>query len=643
MGERILSEILELDFDRCSNTYGVSPCTAAGAAGSECRNYYAGCQDKPNFNQVVHTIKFTGRGSPIPLGELVRPYIERLSVAPTEIDVEQGYARRSATEVTCGDETDSDVSEDPYLSTRAQAPSGTFWGRLLARNPYWFNRPARVVRSLVSGGVWGTARTEKYIVDKIQGPDAGGRVNVTLKDPTKRVDRTDLPKPTDGRVIAELVDTSYVGTVISATATSITFDGDASSVDGFFDGQEVYITNGKGSGQRRTISGYVGATRTGTVATWITTPEASARVEVGPLEVDVGAAYISQYRDPAVTGDREFVRIDAEIIEYTAISGSKLQWADTSYRGAFGSVRDSHNVDATVQQCQVWINVLVGDVIVAILEKSGLAAADIDTTGIAALDAVWFGDHYRITACLSEPTSADDLLEELLPLLHSVVYWDPIEQKVKLAVILPTRTVAHSWTDTSELIEETIRVTRLTELRKTRHSVTFGLRDSTDAGDQYSQFRFTELAIDADAESVNEYGDVRDDSRFSRWFGEANAVAMRTFVRRQAILYRDAPFEVEFDVDPKDAGPKLAEHGTLTTRYVCNSGDGAPVPTRMLITRIRDKGGRLALRTRSTTFEKNYGYIAPNGTADHPTDTVYAHISDNSGVMGDGSDGYLIV
>src|SRR4051812_22871602 len=99
MPERILSQILELDVDRCQNVYGVAPCTAAGAPGTECYNTLRTCQDRPHYVRGVQTIRFTGIGSPIPSGVAARPYVESVERSPTKLDPDEGLAVRASTKV----------------------------------------------------------------------------------------------------------------------------------------------------------------------------------------------------------------------------------------------------------------------------------------------------------------------------------------------------------------------------------------------------------------------------------------------------------------------------------------------------------------------------------------------------------------
>lgn len=71
------------------------------------------------------------------------------------------------------------------------------------------------------------------------------------------------------------------GTATGGTITTITLDPASSAVDDFYNGYVIYITAGTGSGQVRTITDYVGATKIATVdADWITTPDATSDYEL---------------------------------------------------------------------------------------------------------------------------------------------------------------------------------------------------------------------------------------------------------------------------------------------------------------------------------------------------------------------------
>lgn len=83
--------------------------------------------------------------------------------------------------------------------------------------------------------------------------------------------------------VTEIVDAAVVGlgfqtygTLASATSTTAVLHAGASGVDGAFTGSAILITSGLGEGQIRMITGYVGASKTATVAAWTTTPTGSS-------------------------------------------------------------------------------------------------------------------------------------------------------------------------------------------------------------------------------------------------------------------------------------------------------------------------------------------------------------------------------
>src|SRR5690554_351143 len=74
---------------------------------------------------------------------------------------------------------------------------GTFWTKWLARNPYYQNRPVRVLHGY-EGQPLAEYRTRHYFIERIQGPDATDRVTITAKDVLKLADdeRAQAPRPT---------------------------------------------------------------------------------------------------------------------------------------------------------------------------------------------------------------------------------------------------------------------------------------------------------------------------------------------------------------------------------------------------------------------------------------------------------------
>lgn len=89
-----------------------------------------------------------------------------------------------------------------------------------------------------------------------------------------------IPQP-DGTV--DLIQTGTpleLGTAVGGTSITIVLPSGASSVNDYYNGYKIRITDGTGQGQERTVISYVGSTRTATVVAWVTTPDVTSQYEL---------------------------------------------------------------------------------------------------------------------------------------------------------------------------------------------------------------------------------------------------------------------------------------------------------------------------------------------------------------------------
>ncbi len=718
---RIAVSVLELDIDKCANTYGVAPCTATGAPGSECYNTFKTCQDKPNFVKTTKTYKFASRGAPIPAGELHRPYITSVRDAPTVIEPEAGLARRAVVTLNMVDETDADVDTDLYVRNRATPAQGTFWARLLARSPNYVGRFARLRRGYaVTPWDWNEFVTELYVIDQIKGPDRSGAVQVILKDPVKLADRTKVPAPTSGKLAVALAlnDTQleldalsgaqytangYVRrgdeiirythkhvengwnfsdgidegfTVTNATITTgtdvITLTATAADpqlrkgslslaggtwrylavrmrqlVAGTWDGKVYYTTSGHGE----SASFYAQATEPAllTAGGWVTVVWDMHNLAAGG----------NDWIDSTITGIRfDLASTSGASYEIDWISHSTtdqveadlLVWPDGTYRAQFGTSAQAGKVGDGVQLCKVYTDASVSAVVQDLLNASGLDNAYIDLAQLTAEDATWLGDKSLITVCLSEPEDVSVYLAEICKATGAVMWWLPTEQKAKFKVIgprSPTETVGQALDDAANLIDGTVAITTLDDLRITLAGIYYDLVSATANRRENKNYLKGELYEDADAESANEYNDQRMRVETTRWFGAANSSAIKSRVNRLLAYYRDAPKQIDFAVDPKDGDRAVGDLVPLTTAGITDFA-GAPDVQKVLITKRTDNDdGRIQYSARTTVFNRRYAFVAPAGHPDYLVATederAYAFICNSSGKMSNGDDGYLII
>lgn len=213
-------DIIEIDLDSCSRTYGVAPCTASGSGDGKCYNTFKSCQDLPNYNKTTKTYKFCTPRSPHPVGLDAIPNLESVSMSPAEIDVGGGLGVRASLSLSFRDHLHSDIGIDNYLSGRTFDPStkSTFWTKLRSRNPNYQNRPLRWKTGYLVDGVYDAVNflTRYYIIDKLD--VSRGVARLTGKDPLKLAasNKSQAPKPSKGLLSANLTSGATSATLTPA-------------------------------------------------------------------------------------------------------------------------------------------------------------------------------------------------------------------------------------------------------------------------------------------------------------------------------------------------------------------------------------------------------------------------------------------
>lgn len=147
--------LVEIDMMVCDLVWNTAPCSPAGGA-SECYNTFKTCNDdgmftdpKANFDPVTKTYQFTSYDMPALDG--YRPYLKSYNLLSQEIKDNITVKNRIYVELA-DDNGESDVSEDPYWSTRGHSSvnvNGSYFKRLFARNPAFKYRNIRIYEGML--------------------------------------------------------------------------------------------------------------------------------------------------------------------------------------------------------------------------------------------------------------------------------------------------------------------------------------------------------------------------------------------------------------------------------------------------------------------------------------------------------------
>lgn len=226
--------IVEIDQPLCSLTYGVAPCQAAlGVTGPRrCFNTLRTCQDESNFTPTVLTLRFSTPNARIP-GVYLIPSIRAVSTTPQRInpggasDDLSPLGKRATVTISLSDMPHTDRLTDPYRDTRDYNPleRGTFWGKWLARNPYYRYLPIRVLTGY-AGDALGDMRVKQYLIDRIDGPNRDS-VTIRAKDPLVRAQerQSKAPEATRGLLSAQLNASAATFVLVGTIAGEYPTDG----------------------------------------------------------------------------------------------------------------------------------------------------------------------------------------------------------------------------------------------------------------------------------------------------------------------------------------------------------------------------------------------------------------------------------
>ena len=564
-------QIVEIDIEYCSLTFGTSPCTAAlGGTDQDgntivrkCYQTVPTCRDLPNINLGTFTLSFAKNQSGLPKGTLIYPALSSVSTNAARITLGSvddrlgSLGKRARVTVKLKDFTDSDNGFDKYASERRDGTAqtdeggyepkdrGTFFAKLKARFPYYIGRSLRVRNGYV-GDTISAMPTRHYQITEWPGPDAAWNISIVAQDPLELTDKSKslCPKPSQGALAVAISD-SFTGTVTLEPATI----------------GDTYATSGRAS-------------------------------------------------------------IGSEIVSFTR-SGDDITLTG---RGLDGSAASSHSQGDAFQQCYRVEGAALYDVAQELLE--GFAGIDPSLITIADWQSEvseWFAG-LKLTRTVTKPTPVITLLGQLAD--FGFVFWaDEVSQEIRLRANRPVNIgeTVTPITDDNSLIEGTIGNKDLYEQRISQVQFYHGVIDYTSSATSADNYKNLFVVVDAASEGEQQYNQSRIKTIFSPWLGnegspgDASAVAGRLAVR-----YRDIPVEVTFTADIKDRTPlDVASLIDMNTRLI-EDETGNATDTRMQVTSVDevDSGNRLKVTAQSYRLDGRFGRIVDNSSPDYSSATA---------------------
>lgn len=262
--------------------------------------------------------------------------------------------------------------------------------------------------------------------------------------------------------------------------------------------------------------------------------------------------------------------IGEEIVTYTSIDPVTGIIGGLT-RGAYGTAAATHSAKEKVGKVKVYADQNPFDLLKSMLLTDAAIASD--SVDSAAFD-YWRGypgDEQNISAIVTEPTKLSVLFWELVDLVDCKV-WVGEDLKITISRNLPNDLLRtfDAISDETGIVSGSGKVDQNEKSRLTRASIYWD-KSATGKVDDPTAYGKLDIAIDATAESPNDYNETIEKKIMSRWIHSAGHVEedMSRFVRnlamRQVWRNRDASPIVTVDVDLKDEAIKTGGWVHLST------------------------------------------------------------------------------
>ena len=591
MATREPIQIVEIDVDYCSLTYGTGACTAIlGTTGTnKCFNTYATCQAKPAFTKTTLTVKFVNNRSNLPKGLNAYPCLQEKGVTAFSSTVNiagsddrlGAFGRRATVEVKLKDFVADDIGIDKYQTQRVSGAAqssavgynpidrGTFFTKLKARWPYYAGRSLRVVDGFIDGGVLVVDQTRNFIITNMVGPDKDGNVSFEGKDILALADdkKAVAPRPSKGKLGANV--TAAVGQVFSLTPAGIGVE---------------YAASG-----------------------WAT----------------IGSEVVSFTRS----------------VDVVTITG----------RGLYGTVAAAHTLGDSFQEALNIQAARIDDTIYDLLVNY----ANIPTS-YCPLVTEWEPEITKwlssltLDTVITKPTGVSQLIGELA-ILGVSIWWDEVNQKIKLQASHPVGdasiTPVSDRDNIKSIKQEDRDEDRLTQV----HFYTKQSDPTKDYKDK-SNYDQINVLVDTDAEGVNAYNDTKFREVFCRWLNNGADAVVRTLGLRLLKRFNTPPVLYTILLDAKDRGIGLVDVLEIDSRVVTDE-TGLVVKKLVQVIKTVEKrfGHELEITTQAFQFDGKYGQIMANGSpvyslaTDAQKRTGAWFVSSSTLVLSDGSVPYAFI
>lgn len=585
LSPRTPMQYVRLSLDFCDNAFGSntfpSACTADSTA-QPCFNTRETCQaldayrvNSSGKRQYIFTQEMGERLSGIE--QYAHPALISVSSAPTEIVPTKGISLRSNVMIKLRDFASTDTGADDYAASRdyITTDQGTYFEKLLARNPHYVGRTVEVFDGYVAydGSVQAQDGKKKYIIDSMFLDN--DVLTIKCKDPMTLADelKAKVPVPSNFS-LGETLNTSTHNHI------NLKFD-------------DVAL--------------------------------------VGSVAADK-AKVVAEFGADNATG---FVRINDEILAYRVdVSGSEAA-LDITGRNEWGTKGNTEAYDAgdTVQKCLAFgqydgggTGVTINDVAFELLvTQAGVPAEACNNTTGGVYSWVdeknnWLST-FRIDTILSEPKEVNKQLSQLGGMVGVNFFYDDLSSQIVMRAetpeIDPTGIVRV--TD-DHIIEDSYKLIQADKDRISRVYYYYNERNSVEDRDKPKSFKNLYVNIDSDSETAFEYN--KESNKVIYGWGVKNTATATSVSQRLLNRFKKTPITCTFKLDASYDQLSTGDHFYLSTRHITDIYGAPKIQTEMqvLSTKFDSKNQQFLIKAKQFRFGTvNTGISTANDVAAYST------------------------
>jgi hypothetical protein len=333
------------------------------------------------------------------------------------------------------------------------------------------------------------------------------------------------------------------------------------------------------------------------------------------------------------------------LVDWVLVGGLEQTDFTGITRGTDNTDPADHDIESGVQLCYRVTNEAAYTVALNLIQDfAGQVYDVVDVTEWNNEGAFWL-PQFLVSALITEPTGINTLISELCQQAQFYIWWDEREQKVKLRANRPPTETPTLINEHKNIIAGSQQIKVAPDERVSQVWVYYQLRSPVSDLNKEISYNRVRIRRDAEAESAEEFGDVKIRRIFSRWI-KSDAVALNLATR---ILnkYRDNPRYLTVSLDAKDRHIWTADIVDVESRLITDDTGAIGARRFEVISAEEVKPGEIVkyVLQSADVLTGRFGFWTAHDAPDYDTATeeqklTLAFWANDSGLMPDGEAGY---